>query len=116
MIGARLMDLLYTHNISQKQLAVDLKIAPSTLNGYINNRREPDYATLLRIAAYFHVSCDYLLGNDRETADSEDYLQLDKEDITLLRYFKNLNTDQQELILSQAKLMYKQNERHQNQK
>lgn len=113
MIGARLLDLLYTHNISQKQLAIDIKIAPSTLNGYINNRREPDFATLLRIAQYFHVSCDYLLGNEEGNVPSEDSLRLDKEDISLLRYFKKLHPDQRELLLAQAKFMHKQNQRRQ---
>lgn len=113
MIGARLLDLLYTHNISQKQLAIDIKIAPSTLNGYINNRREPDYATLLQIARYFHVSCDYLLGNDQENPSPENSLKLEKEDISLLRYYKKLRCDQKELLMAQAKFMCRQNERRQ---
>ncbi len=44
--GQRLLQLLYHHGISQKQLALELKIAPTTLNGYVNNRREPDYKIL----------------------------------------------------------------------
>lgn len=47
--GQRLLQLLYHHGISQKQLALELKIAPTTLNGYVNNRREPDYKILKEI-------------------------------------------------------------------
>ena len=65
--GQRLLQLLYHHGISQKQLALELKIAPTTLNGYVNNRREPDYKILKEIANFFNVSTDYLLGME-ETA------------------------------------------------
>lgn len=111
-IGNTILSLLYKHNISQKQLAIDLDIAPSTLNGYINNRREPDYDTLLKFARYFHVSCDYLLNNfSLEFADDTDAcpLVLDKQMIKLLNYFNSLSANQQELIMAQMQLMQKQN-------
>ena len=52
-IGNNILALLYQRDISQKQMAIDLDIAPSTLNGYINARREPDYDTLIKFAQYF---------------------------------------------------------------
>jgi len=55
--------LLEEKDITQKQLSDDLHIAASTLGHYINNRREPDYDTLKRIAVYFNVSIDYLLDH-----------------------------------------------------
>ena len=41
---------------------MELHIASTTLSGYINNHREPDFSTLIRMAHYFDVSTDYLLG------------------------------------------------------
>ena len=58
----RLENLIEERNLTQKQLSLDLHIASSTLNGYVNNNREPDFATLVRFAKYFSVSTDYLLG------------------------------------------------------
>ena len=58
----KIKELLAEKNISQKQFAAILNIAPSTLNGYLKGKRAPDYQTLLSIADYFNVSCDYLLG------------------------------------------------------
>lgn len=117
-IGNNILSLLYEHDISQKQMAIDLDIAPSTLNGYINNRREPDYATLLRFARYFHVSCDYLLGNAASqtsklpASDSSALpFPLDKQEIRLLSYYKTLTPDQMELVMAQVQLMYRQNNR-----
>lgn len=117
-IGNTILSLLYKHDISQKQMAIDLGLAPSTLNGYINNRREPDYDTLIRFAQYFHVSCDFLLGNpspdssENSCADKNDsHLTLNKQEIKLLNTFQSLTPDQMELVMAQIQLMHKQNMR-----
>mgnify|MGYP000012192615 FL=1 len=119
-IGNNILALLYQRDISQKQMAIDLDIAPSTLNGYINARREPDYDTLIKFAQYFQVSCDYLLGNSlsptpsSEESDNQTLpFTLDKQELLLLNYFKSLTPNQMELIMSQVKLMHKQNLREQ---
>ena len=64
--SARLEDLLEEHNLTQRQLATELHIAPSTLNGYLRRGREPDFDTLIALAEYFEVSTDYLLGRSEE--------------------------------------------------
>lgn len=56
-----LRTLLEERDISQRQLAQDLNMAPSTMGNYIRDLREPDFETLKRIADYFSVSIDYLL-------------------------------------------------------
>ena len=48
--------------LSQRQLAKKLNVAPSTLAMYELNKREPDYETLGKIADFFDVNTDYLLG------------------------------------------------------
>ncbi len=61
-VGKQLKNLLERENISQKQLAGDLKLHTSTLSGYVRNHRQPDLDTIAQLAAYFHTSADYLLG------------------------------------------------------
>ena len=61
-LSRRLENLLEEHNLTQRQLSNELHIAPSTLNGYLRRNREPDFATLIKLAKYFKVSTDYLLG------------------------------------------------------
>ena len=46
--GKQLEQLIEDNDISQKQLAKALNIAPTTLNGYLHNYREPDFSTLIR--------------------------------------------------------------------
>ena len=48
--------------ISQKKAAEELGISPALLSHYENGIRECGLDFLLRIADYYSVSCDYLLG------------------------------------------------------
>lgn len=41
---------------------MDLSINQNSVSRYETGEREADYATLIAIADYFHVSIDYLLG------------------------------------------------------
>jgi len=59
--GDKLRALIEEQDITQKDLAMQLNLAPSTLGSYVQNTREPDFATLKLLANYFGVSTDYLL-------------------------------------------------------
>lgn len=61
-IGFQLRNLLEQKGITQKQLADDLNISATTLNGYIKNRRQPDASTVIRLASYFQTTTDYIYG------------------------------------------------------
>ena len=58
----RLKKLRKEKNISQLKLALDLNMNQNTISRYENLEREADYETLIRLADYFDVSIDYLLG------------------------------------------------------
>lgn len=62
MLPERLRELRTEAGLSQEQLAGILSLHKSTVSLYENGRREPDADTMQRIAAYFRVSVDYLLG------------------------------------------------------
>ena len=49
--------------LTQKELAEKLGIGESTYCGYENFSREPSYELLIKIADFFGVSLDYLLGH-----------------------------------------------------
>ena len=88
--------LIDERDLTQKQLAQDLEIPVSTLGGYVQGTSEPDFETLKLFAKYFNVSADYLLnlkiGNTQTPLENE-----------LLRIFRSLSTEQQELYLEQGK-------------
>lgn len=50
-------------NMTQAELGKALEISPSAIGMYEQGRRTPDIPTLKKIASYFNVSLDYLLGN-----------------------------------------------------
>lgn len=91
-----LRNLIDERGLTQKQLAQDLEIPVSTLGGYVQGTSEPDFETLKLFANYFDVSADYLLnlkiGNTQSRLENE-----------LLRIFRSLSTEQQELYLEQGK-------------
>lgn len=47
---------------SQQAFADAFGVAQSTVGGWEAGKREPNYATTLKLANFFHVSVDYLLG------------------------------------------------------
>ena len=58
----RLKELREKKKISQLQLALVLNMNQNSISRYENMEREADYETLIKIADYFNVSLDYLLG------------------------------------------------------
>ena len=58
----RLKELRKSRGISQLKLAMDLNMNQNSISRYEKGEREADYAALIRLADYFGVSVDYLLG------------------------------------------------------
>ncbi|MEL7567533.1 MAG: S24 family peptidase [Dehalobacterium sp.] len=71
MFSERLKNLRKEKKISQLTLSRDLKLGRSTITQYETGSRTPDYQTLLKIAQYFSVSVDYLLGNTPLIAEDD---------------------------------------------
>lgn len=92
----RLRYLIDCQEIKLKALAPKLGVSPSTLGNYALGLREPDFEILVRIADYFDVSTDYLLGREELPREQP----TEKEFVRLLR---QMTPEQQELLLEQAR-------------
>ena len=103
--GRKLKGLIEEKGITQKELSLQLNIAPSTVSSYVQNTREPDFATLKLIAEYFNVTIDYLLGCKTE------HISTRQED-EILRIFRCLTDEQREVCIEQCKVFLKLNNRH----
>ena len=86
--GDNLRTLIEERDITQKELARQLNIAPSTLGSYVQNVREPDFSTLKLLADYFDVSIDYLIDHYQKKTDT-------RQEQELLRVFRSLTDEQQ---------------------
>ena len=58
----RLKELRKKKGISQLRLATDLNTTQNTISRYETGEREPGLDELIKIADYFNVSVDYLIG------------------------------------------------------
>ena len=57
-----LLDLLKEKGLNQNQLSKQADIPLTTISGWINANRLPDYNALRKLSLFFDVSADYLLG------------------------------------------------------
>ncbi len=61
-ISSRIKQLREEKNLTVRELAENLNISKSTLSGWENENRKPDYKAIISLSNYFDVSSDYLLG------------------------------------------------------
>ncbi|ANV74332.1 transcriptional regulator (plasmid) [Bacillus thuringiensis] len=85
MFGTRLHTLRKERKLRQEDMAKQLGIARTTYAMYEQGNREPDYNTLIKLATFFEVSIDYLLGT------TETRQVTDIQDPDLYQWFKDIN-------------------------
>lgn len=62
MMAKRLKQLREERCLSKKEVAEYLNVSPSTYGKYELEKRQPDFETLSKLAEYYDVSVDYILG------------------------------------------------------
>lgn len=70
-----LQELREDRNISRKELAAFLNISVSTLGMYEQGRREPNIEMLIKLADYFNVSLDFLVGRVNNSEERKNMLE-----------------------------------------
>ncbi len=58
----RLREIRRAKGVSQLKLAMDLNTTQNTISRYETGEREPGINELIKLADYFNVSVDYLIG------------------------------------------------------
>lgn len=89
------MNINFSHNLkklrkseglTQKQLSGKLGVALSTVAMWETGSRQPDYATLNKIAEFFKVSFDTLLSDKQSVEENEEiYVTYEDDDIFSIR-------------------------------
>lgn len=105
----RLKELRKQINISQKQLADVVQVSQQSINKYENHDVQPDLDTLMRLAAYFNVSVDYLIGfSDYPHSFVEQAGQaLSNEELQFLSLFHKLSAEEKDSILTIMQQYYR---------
>ena len=102
-LGENLKTVLDEQKVTQKDLAKKLNIAPTTLNGYISNKREPDLETLKKIAQALGVTVGYLLGVE------DGMIDLSAKEEALIRQLRRMTPSQRDVVVELINVMTKKN-------
>lgn len=98
MFAQRLKKLRTEKQISQAELATVLNISNRTISMYEQGNSEPTIETLSKMANYFNVTTDYLIGrSDGRTLENQEIhksLGLTDESIATLNIFKQLENNE----------------------
>ena len=71
-MGARLAQVRRSQNLTQEQLAEKLGVTRQAVSRWESDTAYPETDKIIRMAALFGVSCDYLLGVSGEPAPAVD--------------------------------------------
>lgn len=86
----RLKELREQRRLNQEGLAICLNVSQSTVSAYEVGDRTPDLETIIKIANFFNVSIDYLVGlsDVKQVLKSSD---LTSDELDILRTYKQLS-------------------------
>lgn len=77
-LGEKIRTLRERKNISQKELGEAIGVSDVMISMYEQDKKRPSLPTIIKMAEYFDVSYDILLGR-KEITPSEIYMSLAKE-------------------------------------
>jgi len=89
-------DLLEERNLNRKQFAEQCDIPYTTVVGWTNLDRLPDFTSLIKIADFFDCSIDYITER-KISSQQENYINSMEQ--KLLMSFRKLNKDNKNIVL-----------------
>ena len=90
-------------NLTLQQLADELNTSTQVLSRYEREEHEADYKMLAKIARFFNVSIDYLLGFKSATAPTASVLPKDEKE--LLELYRQLPFESKQRLIARAEVM-----------
>lgn len=95
-MGDRLRQLRLERHLSQEEVARQVGITRSAYSHYEINNRHPVYETLIKLAHYFNVSLDYIIGGSGAAhLDPPSETQEHR----ILELFKSMDQEQRQLSI-----------------
>lgn len=61
-VAERIAELMRDEGINQVQLAAKIGVKQNTVSSWVLGKKEPNISSLWRLADYFEVDIDYLVG------------------------------------------------------
>ncbi len=111
MLGEKIRELRKIKKISQEEFALAMGYSRPLIVNWEKGTRDPDTQTLLKIADYFNVSIDYLMGREDYYGNyyKRDLMQSDlsEKEIAMLEEFRALLPEMQNVIIDMIKSLHK---------
>lgn len=103
----RLKELRKNKGLLQAEIAKSVDLSVQTYSSYETGSRTPDYNTLIKLADYFNVTTDYLLGRTSDNIFENSYIPKSE----IQEVYDELDELEQAQVLSFAKTLasYKKN-------
>lgn len=96
MLSQKLKELRLNKGLTQIEFAKTFNIANGTVGNWETGKREPDYEMLSRIADFYGVTIDYLLGRN----DKEKPTEMEKSLPDIMYRYNELSNDQQREVIA----------------
>lgn len=96
----RIRELRKKNKLTMKELGKQVGVVEGTISQYETGKRQPDIEMLSKLANYFGVTIDYLVGG-AESENAEAPLSTDEKN--LLDMFKSLSSDEKSFIETMVK-------------
>lgn len=107
MLHKRLLKLRVDGKMTQKEFSAKLGIARTTYSGYELGTSEPDNDTLQKLADYYGVTTDYLLGRDSKGEVNKEETEIERINRETNEYLKMAKTvEQAKLVRDLAKNVF----------
>ena len=91
----RLKELRKEVNLNQSEVAEKIDVASSTYSNYEQGIRFPDKETLIKLAHFYEVSIDYLLGETDKKISEDKIAEKLANDPDLLEFYKSIKNNEE---------------------
>lgn len=98
----RLQYLRKSRNMSQPELAAIINVSDRSISAWERGITSPNTEIVIKLADYFNVSADYLLGRDKDVDDP----QLDENIRSIQRAYEKLGIIDKEKMTAINRLMF----------
>lgn len=101
-----ILDLIKERKTTKAQLERECGLSNGTIHNWEKGRNNPSYGAIVKIAKFFSVSEDYIMGNvDKKAAPQEQPLSEKQE--TVLRLSEQLTDEDLKKLIDYAELLRK---------
>ena len=105
--SARAKQWINDSDVTQKKLSKEFHLTEAMFSNYLTGRSSMSVDVLVKIAQYFGLSVDYLVGLTDEPYRP---MTLSESEQDMIGRFRHLNGEQQELVTHMIRFMQEQNQ------